>query len=467
MAEESRRERLESLDMRHLWHPFTQMKGWQEEEKLIVERGEGAYLFDVEGRRYLDGVASLWVNLHGHRHPAIDGAIREQLGRVAHTTQLGLASPQAIKLAARLVAISPPGLTRVFYSDDGATAVEVALKMAYQYQLQRRPPRPEKRKFIRLALAYHGDTLGAVSVGGIERFHALYRPLLFETLSNPNSYCYRCPYDMAYPQCEVHCGRELEDLIARHAEEAAALILEPVIQGAAGMIVQPPGYLRRVRERCKAHDVLLIADEVATGFGRTGRMFACEHEGVSPDFLCLAKGITGGYLPLAATLTTEEVYDAFLGEYAESRTFFHGHSYTGNPLGCAAALANLDIFEKGRTLESLQPKIARLWAELEKLKALPQVGEVRGKGFMVGIELVRDKATKEPFPVEFRAGHRAILAARERGLILRPLGDVIVLVPPYCVTEEEIAWMVGAAGESIEESAKARAGSSSMGRAGP
>ncbi|MBI3126157.1 MAG: adenosylmethionine--8-amino-7-oxononanoate transaminase [Candidatus Tectomicrobia bacterium] len=452
MDEPERLRRLAALDRKHLWHPFTPADEWEREDPpLIVERGEGAYLIDVEGRRYLDGVSSLWVNLHGHRREELDRAVRDQLGRIAHSTQLGMGHPAPIELAARLAGIAPPGLTRVFYSDSGATAVEIALKMAFQYQRQRTPPRPGKGRFMALGLAYHGDTLGAVSAGGIDLFHHIFGPLLFPVLRIEAPYCCRCPRGAAEPPCPVCAGEEAEAAILAHAEELAAVILEPMAQGAAGMIVQPPGFLRRIREACTRADVLLIADEVATGFGRTGRMFACEHAGVSPDILCLAKGITGGYLPLAATLATEAIYDAFRGAPEEGRTFFHGHSYTGNPLGCAAALANLDIFEKDRTLDALQPKIARLWRELESLRDLPHVGEVRGLGFMAGIELVRDKAAKAPFGPALRMGRRVILAARKRGLAIRPLGDVVVLMPPYCVSEDEIAWMVRVVRESIEE----------------
>ncbi|MFP6890676.1 MAG: adenosylmethionine--8-amino-7-oxononanoate transaminase [Nitrospinota bacterium] len=450
--EGARLRRLIEADRRHLWHPFTPMDEWESEDPpLIVERGEGAYLIDIEGRRYLDGVSSLWVNLHGHRRAEIDEAVRRQLGLIAHSTQLGMGQTASIELAEKLTAIAPPGLARVFYSDSGATAVEVALKIAFQYQKQRSPARPGKSKFIALNLAYHGDTAGAVSVGGIGAFHEMFRPLLFETIRAETAYCYRCPRSAEAPPCAVCAGEEIERLILERADETAAVIVEPRVQGAAGIIVQPEGFLRRVREACTRADVLLIADEVATGFGRTGRMFACNHEGVAPNLLCIAKGLTGGYLPLAATLATEEIFDAFRGAPGEGRTFFHGHSYTGNPLGCAAALASLGIFEAEGTLDALQPKIRRFWSELARLRDLPAVGEVRGLGFMAGIELVADREKKTPYPAGMRMGRRTILAARRRGLAVRPLGDVVVLMPPYCVSEEEIAWMAGVLGEAIEE----------------
>jgi adenosylmethionine-8-amino-7-oxononanoate aminotransferase len=431
-------------DQDHLWHPFTQMKAFRDEELLIVTRGEGAWLYDLQGRRYLDGVSSLWANLHGHRRPELNKALLDQLDRVAHSTLLGLAHPPAIVLARRLAEIAPPGLTKVFFSDDGSTAVEVALKLAFQYWQNLGKKR--KQRFLKLANAYHGDTLGSVSVGGIPLFHETYRPLLFENLEAPSPYCYRCPHR---EDCQLQCLSLLEDLVATHHEELAALILEPLMQGAAGMIPQPPGYLARVREVTRRYGVLLIADEVATGFGRTGRMFACEHEGVSPDLMCLAKGITGGYLPLAATLATEEIYQAFLGEYEEFKTFFHGHTYTGNPLGAAVGLASLEVFRQDRVLEGLVPKIDWLARRLREMESHPHVGDIRQRGMMVGIELVQDKKTREPFPVVRRTGHRVILAARQLGAILRPLGDVIVLMPPLSITPEELETLTQITFDSI------------------
>jgi adenosylmethionine-8-amino-7-oxononanoate aminotransferase len=426
-------ETLEQWDREHLWHPFTQMQGFREEAPLIISRGEGIYLYDIQGNRYLDGVSSLWANLHGHRRRELDQALVAQLSQVAHSTLLGIAHPPAILLARRLVEMAPAGLNKVFFSDNGSTAVEVALKMAFQFWRNR--GHREKQRFLKLSGAYHGDTLGAVSVGGIPLFHEIYRPLLFDTLEAPAPYCYRCPHR---EDCQEQCLARLEKLVAARHRELAAVILEPVMQGAAGMISQPPGYLARVREVTRRHDVLLIADEVAVGFGRTGKMFACEHEGVSPDLLCLAKGITGGYLPLAATLATDEVYQAFLGEYEEFKTFFHGHTYSGNPLGAAVGLASLDIFTQDRVLEGLAAKIELLAGRLEKMAGHPHVGNIRQRGLMVGLELVADKGTREPFPPGRRLGHQVVLAARQLGAILRPLGDVIVLMPPLCITPEEL-----------------------------
>src|SRR3954454_9546157 len=422
---------LQSADRAHLWHPFTQQRGWEGEQALIVERAEGTDLIDVDGNRYIDGVSSLWCNVHGHGHPRIDAAVRSQLDSVAHSTMLGLSHPPAIDLARRLVQIAPAGLTRVLYSDSGSTAAEIALKMAYQYWHQRGE---QRTGFIALRDAYHGDTIGSVSVGGIELFHSLYRPLLFDTLKAE-------PGDL----------EEMERLLASHRGQVAAVIVEPLVQGAAGMLVHPDGYLRGVRELCDRYGVLLILDEVATGFGRTGTMFACEQEGVAPDLMCLAKGITGVYLPLAATLATEEIYEGFLGEFEEFKTFFHGHTYTGNPLACAAALATLEIFETEHTLETLQPKIELLHRLLDALVApLPAVRDVRGKGFMVGIELA-------DFPLEARMGHEVTLAARRRGAIIRPLGDTVVLMPPLAIDAGELRRLVAITGESIAAVARVEA----------
>ena len=414
------------LDHDHLWHPFTQQQGWVEEEPLLIEAAEGSHVIDSAGRRYIDGTSSLWCNVHGHRHPTIDRAVREQLDRVAHSTMLGLSHSGAADLGARLVEIAPPGLTRVFYSDSGATAAEVALKMAFQLQAQRGGEHARRTSFVHLREAYHGDTIGSVSVGGIDLVHGAYGPLLFSTHA-----------------VEPGDAEELERTLAAHGEEIAAVILEPLVMGAAGIVVHPPGYLAAVRELCDRHGALLIADEVATGFGRTGTMFACEQEGVSPDLLCLAKGITGGYLPLAATLTTEEVYEGFLGAPEDERTFFHGHTYTGNPLACAAALANLDVFAEERTLERLQPKIAQLGERLAEIERMPQVAEVRWRGFMVGIDLGAHERS-------LRVGHQVTLAARERGAIVRPLGDTIVLVPPLSISGEDLARLLDIVAAAIE-----------------
>jgi len=414
------------LDQRHIWHPFTQMRDWSREEPLVIDRAEGTDLIDADGRRYIDGVSSLWCNIHGHRHPMIDRAVHAQVDRIAHSTLLGLTHAPAAELAARLVEIAPPGLTRVFYSDSGSSAIEVALKMAFQYWQQRGGQHVRRTRFVCLRDAYHGDTLGAVSVGGIELFHGAYGPLLFESHAVE-------PGDAA----------ELDRVLDHHGEEIAAVIVEPLVQGAAGIRVQPPGYLRRVREACDRHGTFLICDEVATGFGRTGTMFACEQERVAPDFLCLGKGLTGGYMPLAATLTTERVHDGFLGAHEDYRTFFHGHTFTGNPLACAAALASLEVFEHEHTLLRLQPKIRLLHERLGPVAAMPEVAEVRGRGMMVGIDL----GEHDP---ALRIGYRVALEARERGAIIRPLGDVIVLMPALAISKPDLVRLVEITADAIQ-----------------
>jgi adenosylmethionine-8-amino-7-oxononanoate aminotransferase len=416
---------LQDLDRRVLWHPFTQQQGWTTEEPpVLIERAEGCTVYDTDGNAYIDGTASLWCNVHGHRHPRIDAAVRAQLDRVAHTTMLGLSHPPAVELAARLVDLAPDGLTRVFYSDSGSTACEIALKMAYQWHHQR--GEWWRAGFVCLGNSYHGDTLGSVSVGGIELFHSLYRPLLFDSF-----------------RAQAGDAGDLRRILTEHGERIAAVIVEPLVQGAAGMLLQPDGYLRAVRELCDEFGVFMICDEVATGFGRTGTMFACEQEGVAPDLMCVAKGVTGGYLPLAATLTTERVYEGFLGEFDQFRTFFHGHTYTGNPLACAAALATLDVFEEEHTLERLQPKIALLGELLDEFIApLDAVREVRRRGFMTGIEL-------QPLPVARRTGHLVTLEARARGAMVRPLGDVIVLMPPLSIPDDQLRALVEITAESI------------------
>ncbi len=421
-------EDLAAADRRHLWHPFTQQRGWCEEEPpLVIDRAEGTDLYDTDGRAYIDGVSSLWCNVHGHRHPAIDAAIEAQLGRVAHSTMLGLSHAPAIELAERLLAVAPAGMSRVFYSDSGSAAVEIALKMAFQWWAQRGEPR--RTRFVCLENAYHGDTIGAVSVGGIELFHSLYRPLLFDAWRARAG-------DVAH----------LAELLAAHGAEVAAVIIEPLVQGAAGMLMAPDGYVRAVRELCDRHGVLMICDEVATGFGRTGAMFACGLEGVTPDLMAVGKGLTGGYLPLSATLATERIYAGFLGAHEEFRTFFHGHTYTGNPLACAAGIATLQTFERERTLERLQPKIALLRDALrERVAGLPGVAEVRQRGFMVGIEL----EGAPTHPVAARRGHLVTLAARERGAIIRPLGDVIVLMPALAMSAADLGRLVEITAASI------------------
>ena len=471
-------EHLEELDKKYLWHPFTQMKEWVEEKPVIISEGRDCFIKDIYGRWYLDGVSSLWVNIHGHRKEEIDDAIKEQIDKISHSTLLGLSNVPAIRLAEKLVKIvnqsltkntpsltlPPRGggqgwggdserrtlnseLTKVFYSDDGSTSVEVALKMAFQYWKHKGVD--DKNTFISLNNAYHGDTIGAVSVGGIDIFHKAFEPLLFKTFRAPSPYCYRCELGKKYPSCSLACLVKLEKILKANSKVIAAMIIEPMIQAAGGMITSPPGYLKGVRKLCSKYNVLMIADEVATGFGRTGRMFACEHESIVPDFLCLSKGITGGYMPLAVTLTTNEVYNAFLGEFKDLKTFFHGHSYTGNPLACAAAIACLDLFEKEKVLKKLKGKIKILEAWLKKILRFKHVGDVRNIGLMAGVELVKNKKTKKPYDWAEKMGWSVANHAGDNGVLIRPLGNVVVIMPPLSISPENLGQLLKVIKDSI------------------
>jgi adenosylmethionine-8-amino-7-oxononanoate aminotransferase len=446
MVEPTRQE-LQQWDRQIVWHPFTQMA---EYEPLLLERGQGCTLVDTDGREYLDGVSSLWCNLHGHRHPHLDRALREQLERIAHSTALGASNSTTIKLARKLTQVSPPGLEHVYFSDSGSSAVEVALKMSFQYWRQRGEPKPDKRCYVALADAYHGDTLGSVSVGGVERFHAMFEPLLFEVLRLPAPRSDRLPAGVAPENAADHYLSEVEQLLHREHERIAALVVEPLVQAAAGMIMHPRGYLQGLRKLTQKYHVHLIADEVAVGFGRTGTMFACQQESVTPDFLCLAKGLTGGYLPMAATLTTNDIWQAFLGDYAESKTFFHGHTYCGNPLGAAVALASLEVFEIEQTLAHMPPKIERLAEHLSRLSNVPHVGGTRQCGLIGAIDLVRDRDTGEQYPWAEKRGIRVCQAARQHGVLLRPLGNTIVVMPPLAITAEQIDQIMLAVERGIE-----------------
>jgi adenosylmethionine-8-amino-7-oxononanoate aminotransferase len=453
---------IEKLDKQYLWHPFTQMQEWMEQDPLIITEGRGSFLKDITGKWYMDGVSSIWVSVHGHRKKEINDAIKEQVDRISHSTLLGLTHPPAAILAEKLVKMVQrslgvrfsrgerpfaPTLSRVFYSDNGSTAVEIGLKMAFQYWQHKGSK--GKKSFLSLGNSYHGDTIGAVSVGGIDLFHKTFSPLLFKTYKAPSPYCYRCELEKEYPSCKLLCLQKMEKIMRRHHKEIAALIIEPVVQGAAGIIVAPSGYLKGVRRLCDKFNILMIADEVATGFGRTGKMFACEHENIVPDILCLAKGITGGYLPLAATIANEEIYNAFLGNFADLKTFFHGHTYTGNQLACAAAIANIELFKKEKTLNKMQGKIDFLKKEMDKIKGLHHIGDIRNKGFMVGIELVKNRKTKEPYPIEDKMGWKVCSRAGEMGLIIRPLGDVVVLMPPLSISHQELKSLVRITAEAI------------------
>ncbi len=444
------KKKLEEIDKTHLWHPFTQMNDWVKEEPVIIERGKGSYIYDTLGNKYLDGNSSYWVNIHGHRKREIDEAVAKQIRKVAHSTLIGLSNVPAIELSERLINIAPEGLKRVFYSDNGSTAVESGIKMAFQYWHQKGKNFKSKKKFIAFYNAYHGDTIGAVSVGRIDLFHRMFKSLLFETIFSPPPYCYRCPIEKTYPECSLACVNELERIVSENRDKVAALIIEPKVMMPGGIITAPEGFLKRVREICTKYNILMIADEVAVGFGRTGKMFACEHENVTPDILLLSKSITGGYMPLAATITTEDIYEGFLGEYSEFKTFFHGHTYTGNPLACASAIANLDLFKKEKILDSLQDKILFLKDELIKFYNLENIGDIRQCGFILGIELVMDKETKKPYPLEKKIGIKIARETRDRGLIIRPIGNIVILVPPLSSTKDEIHRMVEIIYESVK-----------------
>jgi adenosylmethionine-8-amino-7-oxononanoate aminotransferase len=451
----SRRQALIGADRRSLWHPFTQADEWAGYEPLVVERAEGFWLVDVDGRRYLDGVSSLWCNVHGHGHPRIVRAVEEQLHRVAHSTLLGMTHVPAIELAERLTAIAPDGLTRVFFSDSGSTSVEIALRMAFQYW--RQVGKPEKTRFITLAEAYHGDTLGSVSLGFSDPFHRGYEPITFEVAK------FRPPFLCAPIDGRRECNEpalatasrisldELEALLGASAHEVAAVFIEPLVQGAAGMWPHPPGFVREVRKLCDRYDVLLCCDEVATGFGRTGTMFAVEQAGIAPDLLCIAKGLTAGYLPLAATLASEKIYDAFRGRYGEYKALFHGHTYGGNPLACAAASANLDVFADEHTLERARDHAALLDRLLvEHVAPLHHAGPVRRVGLMVGFDLWRNVEAAVRYPTDERRAHRAVLIAREEGVAIRPLGDTMVLMPAPAMPPDLLERLVRVTARAVE-----------------
>jgi len=441
-------DKLKQIDHSHLWHPFTQMQEWMREDPVIISRADGHYLVDDTGRKYLDGVSSLWCNVHGHRKRELDEAIKQQIDRFSHSTFLGLSHVPGIQLAQKLIDIVPKGLKRIFYSDSGATAVEVALKMAVQYwQLRGESARTQ---IASLAEAYHGDTVGSMSVGYSETFHRFHRKLLFPVVRMNPPHVFRYHQGMSETDALRTAVKEAEETMIANRDTLAAVIMEPLMQGAAGMWAHPIEYVSAIGEICRRHQILFILDEVATGFGRTGKMFAADHAGVSPDILCLAKGITGGYLPLAATITREEIFSAFLGEYNEFKTFFHGHTYTANPLGCAAALANLEIFERERVLEMMQARIVSLSGRLqEDFLPLAHVSDVRQWGYMIGIELVEDKARRKSYPAAQRMGHKVIMEARKRGVMIRPLGDVIVLMPPLSLSDGEIHLLLDVVQDSI------------------
>jgi len=441
---------LRAKDRKFLWHPFTQHKIWEKEEFPVIMRGKGVYLYDEKGRKYIDGVSSLWVNAYGHNHPLLNRAIQDQLAKIAHSTFLGLSHPPGIILAERLIKIAPQGLTRVFYAENGASAVEIALKMAFQFWQQL--GEKKRKKFLSFELAYHGDTVGAMSLGKIPLFIETYKPLLFKTISAPAPYCYRCPEKREKCQPgEWVCFKKFKKIIEKHSQEIAGVFIEPMVQCAGGMIIQPQGFLKAVERICREYGILLIADEVAVGLGRLGRRFAVELEGVKPDFIVLGKALGAGYLPISAVLVGEKIFKAFLADYHSERTFFHGHTYTANPLACAVAIQGLKLFEKEKILLNVQKRAKQLASWKNKFLAIEIVGEFRQMGLLAGIEMLRDKKTRAEFPPEMMLGFEVARRAREKGAILRPLGNVLVLMPPLCISEKELNRLLEITLESIKE----------------
>ncbi len=437
------------LDRRHVWHPCTQEKDHELLPPIPVARGEGVYLIDTDGRRYIDGVSSWWVNLFGHGHPRLTRALTEQAARISHHIFAGFTHEPAVELASRLATLAPRGLERVFYTDNGSSAVEAALKMSFQYWQQ--TGEPQKTRFVSLSEAYHGETVGALSVGGIDFYRQVYRPILFDGFQVEGPDCFRCPYGESRESCDVPCFAPMEELVNREHGRIAGVILEPLIQGAAGMRIYPPAYLTRLRELCDRYRIHYIADEIAVGFGRTGKMFANEHAGVAPDLLCLSKGITGGTLPFAAVLATDGIYEAFYDDYATLKAFLHSHSYSGNPLGCAVAVEVLNIFEQEKILEALPPKMALLEAWRERFEALPRVGEFRRCGMVAAVEMVQEKSSRTPYPWQERRGYQVYQRALAKGALLRPLGNVIYFMPPLTITGAELEELLAIALEAIAE----------------
>lgn len=441
-------EELLNKDLKYIWHPFTQMKDLETDKPIIIDRGKGIYLWDLNGNKYIDGVSSWWVNTLGHSHPRLNEALKNQVEKIEHVMLAGFSHQPAIELAEKLVKLMPDKLTKVFYSDNGSTAVEVALKMAFQYWQQ--SAFPDKNKFIALKNSYHGDTLGAVSVGGVDLYHKIYKPLLFDIFQADSPYCYRCPANKNKASCSIECLNSVETILENHSDEIAGIIIEPLVQAAGGMIIYPAEYLNKLKVLCDKYNILIIDDEVAMGFGRTGKMFAFEHSEMIPDIVCLAKGLTAGYMPLSVTMTSNKIYQAFYDDYDKLKTFFHGHSFTGNPLAASIALENLKIFEEEKIIESLEPKIKKLKSELEKFKALNCVGDIRHIGMIGAVEIVKNQTTGESHAFEERIGIKIYKEALKRGAIIRPLGNIIYFMPPYVITEEEIELLTDIAFESTK-----------------
>lgn len=440
---------LQKRDLNHVWHPCSQMKDYEDFPPIVIKSGKGIYLYDENGKQYLDAVSSWWVNLFGHANERISRALADQAFQLEQVIFANFTHEPAILLAEKLVQLTPDGLTKVFFADNGSSAIEIALKMSFQYHMQKN--KPNKKRFLALTDAYHGETLGALSVGGVELYNEIYRPLLLDTIRVQGPDCFRCPFSKTPDNCSTPCLSFMEEKLSQHHEEISAIIIEPLIQAAAGMKMYPPSYLKNIKKLCLQYDVHLIADEVAVGFGRTGTMFACEQAGITPDFMCLSKGITGGYLPLSAVLTTEEVFNAFYDDYETMKAFLHSHSYSGNPLACRVALEVLHIFEEDHYLEKNQLKSTYMKKLASQIfNHHPYVGEYRQTGMVGAIELVKNKATKEPFPSEERIGYKIYQLALEKGLLLRPLGNVLYFMPPYVITDDEIKTMILTTNEVIE-----------------
>lgn len=438
-------------DLKYVWHPDTQHKQYegQDFKPTLIEKGEGIYLYDIDGNKYIDGVSSWWVNTLGHSNPKLNHVLTQQAQKIEHVLLADFTHKPAIELAERLILLAGEPFSKVFYSDDGSTAVEVAIKMAYQYWYQK--GKPEKKHFISMTDSYHGDTLGSVSVGGIDIYKKIFNPLVFDTLKVCAPYCYRCPKNCTQDNCEIECFNEVEELFKNRHTEIAAIIVEPLVQGAAGMRVYPAEYLKKLRKLCDDYDILLIDDEVAMAFGRTGKYFAFEHADIKPDIFCVAKGITAGYIPLAATITTHKIYNAFYDDFSKLKTFYHGHSFTGNPIASAIAVETLKIMEKEKIIENLKPKIEKLKMSLEKFKELKHVGDIRHIGMIGAVEMVKDKVTKEPYTFSERIGHQVFKEAMKNGALLRPIGNVIYFMPPYVINEEEIEILTKIAYNAIKK----------------
>lgn len=437
-------------DLEYIWHPCAQMKDYEELNPIVIERGEGVWLYDINGNKYLDCISSWWTNTLGHSNKRINEAIKNQIDDIEHVIFANFSNKPAIDLAEKLVAITPKGLNKVFYSDNGSSAVEIALKMSFHYNMQRN--KTKKKKFVALSDAYHGETLGALSVCDIDAFNMIYKPLLLDTLRIDGPDCYRCKYGCNREQCNAECFETMEKCLDENYEEISAVIVEPMVQGAAGMKIYSPIYLKKLRNLCDKYDVHLIVDEIAMGFGRTGEMFACNHADISPDFMCLSKGISAGYMPMSVVMTTNKIYNCFYGDYSERKSFLHSHTYAGNAMACAIALENLKIFEEDKIIENNKEK-GKLIKELtiEKAKSCKYVGEVRSIGMITAIEIVKDRNTKERYPWQSRVGYEIYKIALKKGLLLRAIGDVLYFIPPYVINKNEIELMINTCFESIEE----------------